>query len=221
MSSRKTDENIGTIYKIVNKINNKVYIGQTTLNVKDRWDRHRSLGVKNKAEQNMPIKRAFKKYGVENFEFSVIEKIPKESLNEREIYWIEYYDSYKNGYNACRGGQLGTKPLKIKESEFENIINLYKSNYTLKEIGNQYNVDKGTIKHILDINNVPIRIHTGFKFSEETKIEIISKVKSGISRKEIMSKYNISKGYLSQILSSKIEYNLSTSVQALTDNAEG
>lgn len=221
MGSRKTDKNLGTIYKIVNKINNKVYVGQTILNVKDRWDRHRSLGIKNKAEQNMPIKRAFKKYGIENFEFSVIEEIPKECLNEREIYWIEYYNSYYEGYNACKGGQLGTKPLKIDESEFENIINLYKTNHTLKEIGTQYNVDKGTIKHILDINDVPIRLHTGSKFSEETKLKIINKVKSGISRKDIIKEYNISKGYLSQLISSNIEYNLSTSVQTQTDNAEG
>lgn len=72
MAGRKTDKSKGTIYKIVNKLNNKVYIGQTIMNVLDRWDRHKSLNVNNENEQRMPIKLALKKYGINNFEFSII-----------------------------------------------------------------------------------------------------------------------------------------------------
>ena len=51
-----------------------------------------------------------RKYGIENFTFSVIEECSQEQLNEREIYWIEYYDTYKNGYNSTLGGY--NTPLK-------------------------------------------------------------------------------------------------------------
>ena len=44
------------------------------------------------------------KYGVENFEWEVIEQCKKSELAEREIYWIEYYDSFNKGYNCTRGG---------------------------------------------------------------------------------------------------------------------
>lgn len=44
------------------------------------------------------------KYGISNFTFEIIEECDKQSLNEREIYWIEYYDSFHNGYNMTIGG---------------------------------------------------------------------------------------------------------------------
>jgi hypothetical protein len=45
------------------------------------------------------------KYGIENFELALIENAEAELLDERERYWIEYYDTYKNGYNATLGGE--------------------------------------------------------------------------------------------------------------------
>ena len=90
------------IYKITNKINNKVYIGQS-VNIEERWDYHKAVCHWN---SQSALYRAFKKYGIENFDFQVIEKVPpiKEQLNEREIYWIKYYDACKNGYNLTKGG---------------------------------------------------------------------------------------------------------------------
>ena len=50
--------------------------------------------------------RAIKKYGIENFDFEVIEECSKEQLNDKEIYWISYYDSCNldKGYNLTKGG---------------------------------------------------------------------------------------------------------------------
>ena len=60
------------IYKITNKINNKVYIGQS-VNIEERWDYHKAVCHWN---SQSALYRAFKKYGIENFDFQVIEKVP-------------------------------------------------------------------------------------------------------------------------------------------------
>ncbi|MDE5830197.1 MAG: hypothetical protein K2H53_00350, partial [Clostridia bacterium] len=49
--------------------------------------------------------RALRKYGTGAFTYEVIEKVPVADLDEREIYWINYYDSFKNGYNSTEGGK--------------------------------------------------------------------------------------------------------------------
>lgn len=85
------------IYKITNNINGKNYIGQSK-NPKKRFQQHIY------DNKNSTIHNAIKKYGIENFTFSVIEG-PIDNYNERERYWIQYYDSYYNGYNNTEGGE--------------------------------------------------------------------------------------------------------------------
>ena len=92
---------MGYIYKITNKINNKVYIGQTICTPNKRWYHHitdSNLGF------DLKFHRAIRKYGKENFKREIVERVDDELLNDREIYWIKYYDSYKNGYNSTEGG---------------------------------------------------------------------------------------------------------------------
>ena len=75
----------GIIYKITNIINNKVYIGQTVNTIKQRWNKHcHSNGCRS-------LYNAILKYGKENFNIEIIETLPIEELDEREIYWINYY----------------------------------------------------------------------------------------------------------------------------------
>ena len=90
MGKYPVDKRIGTVYKIENKLNGKIYIGQTIMDVRDRWYRHCEINRSNPAECNMPIKRAILKYGKENFDFSIIERVPRELLNKREKYWIVF-----------------------------------------------------------------------------------------------------------------------------------
>lgn len=59
----------------------------------------------------MYIKRAILKYGKENFTIEVLEDCDVTILNEREKYYINLYNSYKEGYNCTEGGQKGAKPL--------------------------------------------------------------------------------------------------------------
>ena len=86
------------IYKITNIINGKSYIGQTSRTIEDRWKEHLHNN------HDIPLVRAFKKYGIENFKIECLEECSESMVNERECYWISYYDTYYNGYNATLGG---------------------------------------------------------------------------------------------------------------------
>ena len=95
------------IYKITNQINNKCYIGKS-VNIEQRWISHKSEAyLSHNKQYNYTIHRAFRKYGLENFSFEIIELVEKEQLNEREIYWIQFYDSFNTGYNETLGGDGG------------------------------------------------------------------------------------------------------------------
>lgn len=91
---------MGLIYKISNTVNDKVYIGQTTRSLQDRWYEH----LKASEKKNNLIYKAMRKYGKENFFISLLEECPDDKLNEREVYWIEKENSCRNGYNLTIGG---------------------------------------------------------------------------------------------------------------------
>lgn len=90
------------IYKYENKINGNIYIGQSS-NIERRMKQH-LYDAENRANTSTGLDVAIKKYGIENFNIEIIEECPIELLNEKEIYWIKYYDSYNNGYNRTIGG---------------------------------------------------------------------------------------------------------------------
>jgi hypothetical protein len=89
------------IYKIENKINGKIYIGQTTKSIESRFLSH--------SKGDMVIGRAIKKYGIQSFKISVIDTATdKKVLNEKEKYWIAKLNSLTpNGYNVSIGGTGG------------------------------------------------------------------------------------------------------------------
>ena len=113
----KKEENIkGEIYIIKNNVNDKVYIGQTIQGYKNRFyaHKHETKSI------DRPLYRAFRKYGVDNFYVELLEdNIPYNMLDEREIYWIDYYDCVNpNGYNISHGGgAYRTEDERIRMSE--------------------------------------------------------------------------------------------------------
>ena len=187
----------GFIYKITNTINSKSYIGQTIQNVKERFYQHCATKC-SKAVSNMAIHRAIKKYGKSNFTVEVIEEIDSTNLNDMERYWIKYYNSYNNGYNSTKGGQDGCKP--FKDLNVESIIKEYNTGKSLRTLGTIFKVDKQTIKDLLIRHNVELRTTRTYKLSQKDRDKVLEDFASGLSRKEIMIKWNISKSYLSQLI---------------------
>lgn len=91
------------IYKITNTLNGKCYIGQA-VNIKNRWGDHIKMGLGADTPSRNKIYPAMMKDGVENFTFEVLEECSGNQLNEREKFYIEFYDSVNYGYNVTRGG---------------------------------------------------------------------------------------------------------------------
>lgn len=133
------------IYKITNILNENSYIGLST-NIEKRWLRHKSnyINPDNK-EYEKTLYRAFRKYGIENFTFEVIEECPVEELANREIYWISYFDSFANGYNETPGGEIictggeNHPNHKLTENDIKTIRNYYKNKARKKDIFSLYN----------------------------------------------------------------------------------
>ena len=88
---------LGKIYIIKNNINTKVYIGQTIQTLGKRFSNHKIASN----FEDTKFYRAIRKYGKENFYIELIEEVPQEELNNRECYWIKFYDSYYNLYYLC------------------------------------------------------------------------------------------------------------------------
>jgi group I intron endonuclease len=102
------------VYKIENKINGKIYIGQTINLLKNRIIEH----IK---ENKNPIQKALNKYGSESFNITIIDHgNSREDLKEKEIHWISFYNSkVPNGYNITNGGE-GFSGSHTKESKEKN-----------------------------------------------------------------------------------------------------
>ena len=96
-------EKQGVIYKVENLVNGKVYIGQTLRTFKERKLQH-ITELKGGYKRNSKFQNAWNKYGEQNFTFNIIKYFPVSKLDEKEIYYIEKYDSFKNGYNMTTGG---------------------------------------------------------------------------------------------------------------------
>ena len=94
------------IYKIENKINGLVYIGQSKDIERRLADHKRISHSPHSLEYNNQIHTAMREYGLDNFLYSIIEECSVNELNNREKYWIKYYNSYKKGYNGTEGGDF-------------------------------------------------------------------------------------------------------------------
>lgn len=127
------------IYKIENLINHHIYIGQST-DIERRWQAEKRVAFSENAhEYNYPLSRAFRKYGVENFSFEIIEECLSSDLNQREKYWIKYYNSFYDGYNQTLGGDGSTGGLP-KQKIIGVIQDLLTTDMKHKEIAEKWNI---------------------------------------------------------------------------------
>jgi predicted GIY-YIG superfamily endonuclease len=110
-----------SVYLIKNTTTNKIYIGYTKLSVYKRWQQHKNRAVKN--DSNTPFYNAIRKYGFECWTIFTLfesENILLEEIKQKEIYYINFYDSFNNGYNATIGGD-GNTCLFMKEETKQKI----------------------------------------------------------------------------------------------------
>lgn len=86
------------IYKITNTKNGMCYVGQTT-NFANRWKQHIRRGVGAEPMTHNKLYPAMMKEGIENFTFEVIENCSSNQLNEREMYWQDFFKAKEFGYS--------------------------------------------------------------------------------------------------------------------------
>lgn len=134
------------IYKITNLLNNKCYIGKTDIHtIQERFKEH----IKDsKKYSERPLYRAFNKYGIENFKIEEIEQCNIQNSCEREKYWIEYYGSFKNGYNATLGGD-GKAYI-----DRELVIKTYNEIQNQTQVAKMLNISQDSVSYILKENNI-------------------------------------------------------------------
>lgn len=136
------------IYKIVNDINDKIYIGKTLETIEKRWKIH-CHDAKKEYCQNRPLYRAIKKYGLEHFKIEKVEEVTDITiLEDRERYWIEYYGSFKYGYNATKGGD-GRAYL-----DYDLIYKTWSKGYSIQETAQIIGCHEDSVVKVLFLNNV-------------------------------------------------------------------
>lgn len=137
---------MGIIYIIKNTINEKVYIGQTSRTLEIRWKeylRHYKCG-------DQAIYAAMRKYGIENFFVEKIEECEEDRLDEREIYWIQKYNSFNNGYNSTLGGRFEG----FATDQINKVLLLWEQGYTVNKIVEQTSLNVETVRGYLNKNNI-------------------------------------------------------------------
>lgn len=183
------------IYIIKNKINNKVYIGQTCQSAKERFAQHMKPSVCKK-RGSYKIYNAIEKYGKENFYYEVLEdNINSEDIDEKEIKYISVYDSYNNGYNSTQGGDSKTI---CKVNDIQILKELYSKGKTYSEIAEYFNVNEVTIQRTL--HSLGIR-----RYEPITK-EYLMKNKDSKTNKQMADELGVSPATITRYLQ---KYNIS------------
>jgi len=193
------------IYKIENVINGKVYIGKSK-NIANRLGQYKYY-MKVKSSPNMHLIASIEKYGIENFTFSIIEEIDETLLNEREIYWIKYYDSTdrKRGYNKTFGGDGMRATLEIRLKISNSLLNVKHSDERRKNSS----LSKLGVKHSPEHNkNIGKAQNVRYKDPDERE-------KQGIALRKSVYQYNLNGNFIKEwdsVVNASKELNIHASI---------
>lgn len=184
------------IYKIQNKINNKLYIGSSK-DIKKRFLAHTSL-LKSKKHHSIHLQNAFNKHGIENFTFEILEECLLENLLQTEQFYMnsllkanEYVTGISayfidNGYNIC---PYSIKGFTGKQSKY-SILKQLKSRGVYDEI---YRIDKnGNVLNIYDMYSECLDIRQTVIHSCKNKTLITNKNYGYVKSKDYDSNYVLS-----------------------------
>jgi group I intron endonuclease len=188
----------GKIYKATNIINGKIYIGQTVQKLEARINRHIR---DSKSSSIMYFHRALIKYGQDKFTWEIIDNAKTiNELNQKEVYWINYYNSNNEeyGYNCNSGGGNAIPNDKTKERLSIAWKNSEKQKLHLEEMREKARFYHKGLKHSEEtkrkISNSEklLHLYNHSKINPEIVIKIKTDLKNGIKQKEIAVKYGIS-----------------------------
>lgn len=213
----------GTIYKITNNINGKIYIGKTIRSPEARWNEHMRNALSEQDRYNTPLYLAMRKHGIKNFNFEIIEQnISEDKINEREKYYINYFHttSHENGYNITLGGDGGRTSTKLTNNDVKNIqsILLDENNIlSFRQIGKLFNVEGSAIRGINigecwqdEKLTYPLRRYsvTGLTLSKQKYKEIVELLQnSNLQLNELMKEYELTESQMSAINNGRYCYN--------------
>lgn len=159
------------IYKIVNDVNDKIYIGKTSLTIEERFKEHLHDSADIRREKR-PLYDAINKYGSEHFSIILIEEVENDEIaSERETYWIEKLRTYVGfddckGYNATLGGD------GKRFYDYDLLAEEYLKLGTLKAVAKKYNCDEQPIRNACREKGIYIE-------TAPNKIGVIQKTKDG------------------------------------------
>lgn len=145
------------IYKIINDVNGKIYVGKTEYSEDIRFKQHINDSKKDRCK-NRPFYKSINKYGSEHFHIEKIEDCENGDIAcKREIYWINKLRTYVgfkdcNGYNATLGGDSR----KYKQYNIEEIINMYNETHNVHLISKKYDIDESYVRNLLNSHGVKL-----------------------------------------------------------------
>lgn len=197
----------GKIYLITNDVNSKVYVGQTIQTLNKRFNGHCCYS-KSDRSSNMYIKRAIHKYGRDKFHITLLEECPIDLLNERERYWISFYNSYNEGYNLTKGGQESTNFHRLEDTidikKFEQYILEFRP--LAREVAKHFGISKCSVYNLIKrIGNPNLVLNSynprkGKTIEDIDKNELIKLYNDGWSILDLVKKYKIKKSKISKYL---------------------
>lgn len=216
------------IYIIENKFNGQKYIGQS-IDINNRLYHHKhSCNIKSK------IDNAIKKYGINNFKYNIIEIVneseyTKELLNQKEIYWIKFYNTFLGiGYNQTAGGDVIS--LGIDNMAYDHTLyTFYNKNGTVEENITQYNMrkkyslDSARLSSLLSLKKE--KSYKGWTLNKEYIKKVKEKPKNiiytfyneqyGIKKCkqiDLANEYNLDKSHLSKVCRGLIKHHKGWSI---------
>ena len=192
------------IYMFKNLINGKIYVGQS-INISYRHYRHESNARNTKLL--MPLYNDMRLYGIENFEFSVLEECQFEKLNELEEMYIKKFGSlYPKGYNVHKGGsttQRTTDKLDGKVAEAIDMIE--NTSMDFSDIANHFGVHKSLIS----------KINLGNRYHDKLRVYPLRKIKDRLESQELILIIDLLKK--DELTIKQISSMLDTSQQAISN----
>ena len=181
------------IYKITNKINNKVYIGES-LNILRRWDEHIDDLNRNK-HHSYKLQKDWNEYGQDNFEFNIVSVLDESISNFIDQYilliyeykYINKYDSLNNGYNientlneiflenkkVTKDSNVDIALIKKYGKKIESNIIVDKGGiifincYSIKQLKEKIGINNKKLKQYMINNNILIKIKNKYTINSE------------------------------------------------------